>query len=325
MDVYGIMRKVPGGMLLVPMIIFAIINTLFPTLWSSLGSMSQALFSSGTLCIAGFLLFASGTSIKVNGLGQVVKRSAPTTIAKLAISFIFGFAFIYLFGIEGVLGINGVAFVSVICACNPGVYMGCIQDYGEPEDMGNFAILNILTTPAIPMLIIATASGAGFDILEIVSVLIPFVLGLVLGNIDPKISKMFQAATPLALPFLGMCFGSSINLATAIQAGIPGLALSAIFIVIHVAIMLPADRFIGKRPGYAAMAMSSVAGIAMATPSMLGEAYAAYAQTAVAEIALAVIVTSIVSPFITKAVAAKWGAPCFFKKAQEEASSKPAG
>lgn len=166
--------------------------------------MSQTLFSSGTLCIAGFLMFASGTSIKINGLGSVIKRCAPTTIAKLAIGFAFGFAFIYFFGVEGVLGINGVAFVSVICACNPGVYMGCIQDYGEPEDLGNFAILNVLTTPAIPMLIIATASGSGFNALEIVSVLVPFLLGLAFGNIDPNISKMFQAATPLALPFLGM-------------------------------------------------------------------------------------------------------------------------
>lgn len=136
--------------------------------------MSQTFFSSGTLRIAGFLMFASGTSIKINGLGSVIKRCAPTTIAKLAIGFAFGFAFIYFFGVEGVLGINGVAFVSVICVCNPGVYMGCIQDYGEPEDLGNFAILNVLTTPAIPMLIIATASGSGFNILEIVSVLVPF-------------------------------------------------------------------------------------------------------------------------------------------------------
>lgn len=62
------------------------------------GGMSQALFSSGTLCIAGFLMFASGTSIKINGLGSVIKRCAPTTIAKLAIGFAFGFAFIYFFG-----------------------------------------------------------------------------------------------------------------------------------------------------------------------------------------------------------------------------------
>lgn len=43
-DFYGLMRKVPGGMVLVPMLLFAVINTLFPTLWTSLGGMSQALF-----------------------------------------------------------------------------------------------------------------------------------------------------------------------------------------------------------------------------------------------------------------------------------------
>ena len=31
-DFYGLMRKVPGGTILVPMILFAIINTIFPNL-----------------------------------------------------------------------------------------------------------------------------------------------------------------------------------------------------------------------------------------------------------------------------------------------------
>lgn len=313
-DFYGLMRKVPGGMILVPMLLFAVINTLFPNLWTSLGGMSLALFKTGTQCLAGFLLFASGTSISIRGFGSVLRFSAPLTVAKLLLSFACGFGFIAAFGLDGIWGINAVAFVSVICACNPGVYMGCIQDYGEPDDLAIFAILNILTMPAIPIAIIAAAAGVGFNPLDIVTILLPFVLGMLAGNLDPRIPAMFRPATPLALPFLGMCFGSSINLLSAVQAGIPGILLSIVYIAIHVVVMLPVDRLIGKRPGYASMAMSSVAGISVAVPAMLGEAYAQYAATAVSEIALALIITSIVSPFITKAVVAKWGAPCVLKK-----------
>ncbi len=320
-DFYGLMRKVPGGMVLVPMLLFAVINTLFPTLWSSLGGMSQALFKGGTQCLAGFLLFASGTSVSVKGLGRVISHSAPLAVAKLAISFVFGLGFINLFGLDGIWGINGVAFVAVICACNPGVYMGCIQDYGEPDDMANFAILNILTMPAIPIAILAAAGGSSFNPLDIVTILLPFALGMLLGNLDPKIPEMFRAATPLALPFLGMCFGSSINLVSAVQAGVPGIILSLIYLVIHAVIMLPVDRLVGKRPGYAAMAMSSVAGISVAVPAMLGNAYAAYTGAAVSEIALALIVTSIVSPYLTRAVVKKWGAPHAFKKQAEKVAA----
>ncbi len=320
-DFYGLMRKVPGGMVLVPMLLFAVINTLFPTLWTSLGGMSQALFKGGTQCLAGFLLFASGTSVSVKGLGRVISHSAPLAVAKLAISFVFGLGFISLFGLDGIWGINGVAFVAVICACNPGVYMGCIQDYGEPDDMANFAILNILTMPAIPIAILAAAGGSSFNPLDIVTILLPFALGMLLGNLDPKIPEMFRAATPLALPFLGMCFGSSINLVSAVQAGVPGIILSVIYLVIHAVIMLPVDRLVGKRPGYAAMAMSSVAGISVAVPAMLGDAYAAYTGAAVSEIALALIVTSIVSPYLTRAAVKKWGAPYAFKKQAEKVAA----
>lgn len=321
-DFYGLMRKVPGGMVLVPMLLFAVINTIFPNLWTSLGGMSMALFKGGTQCLAGFLLFASGTSISVKGLGKVLSHSAPLAIAKLVLSFVCGFGFLSLFGIDGIFGINGVAFVAVICACNPGVYMGCIQDYGEPADMANFAILNVLTMPAIPIMIIAAAAGTGFNVLDIVTILLPFLLGMLLGNLDPKIPDMFRSATPLALPFLGMCFGSSINLVNAVSAGIPGIILSIVYLAIHVVVMLPVDRFVGKQPGYAAMAMSSVAGISVAVPAMLGEAYAAYAQAATSEIALALIITSIVSPYITKAVVNKWGAPFTLKKQAEAAAQK---
>ena len=323
-DFYGLMRKVPGGTILVPMILFAIINTIFPDLWTSLGGMSMALFKGGTQCLAGFLLFASGTSISVKGLGRVLKHSAPLAVAKLVISFVFGFAFLNVFGLDGIWGINGVAFVAVICACNPGVYMGCIQDYGEPADMANFAILNILTMPAIPIAILAAAGGSAFNVLDVVTILLPFLLGMLLGNLDPKIPEMFRAATPLALPFLGMCFGSSINLVSAVQAGIPGILLSIIYLVIHAVIMVAVDRLIGKQPGYAAMAMSSVAGIAVAVPAMLGNAYAPYVATATSEIALALIITSIVSPYLTRAVVNKWGAPFTFKKQREQAEQNKA-
>ena len=323
-DFYGLYKKLPGGMLLVPMFVVAAINTLFPELFTSLGGMTAALFKTGTLAFAALILFATGATVSVKSLGTVIKRSGALSIMKLVISFGAGILFINLFGMEGVAGINAIAFVTCICSCNPGVFAGLMQDYGETEDMGNFAMMNILSMPCFPLLVLAAASGGGFNWLEIVTVIVPFVLGMIMGNLDPHFSKVYAATTPIALPFMGCCFGGSLNLIAAVQAGISGVMLAAKFLVIHVVLMVGTDRIVNRRPGYAAAAWCSVAGIAMTVPSMLGGgAYDQLAAAASAQIALCVIVTSLVSPFITRAVVAKWGCPKvpLEPQGQEEASA----
>jgi 2-keto-3-deoxygluconate permease len=325
-DVYGFMKKVPGGLLLVPMCITALINTIFPDALANAGSMTTALFKGGTLTFAGFLLFASGATMDIKTLGASLKRGGVLAITHLLIAFVIGIAYVRLFGIEGIWGISAVAFVTCICACNPGVYMSIIQQYGEPADLGNFAILNILTMPAIPIIVLAMGAGGSINPMEVITVLIPFCLGVFLGNMDPKVRKMFGAATPLALPFMGFCFGSSINLVSALQAGLQGVILAALYLVIHLCIKVPVDRGINKQPGYAAIAMSSVAGIAMSVPSMLGEAYAQYAGVATSQIALCLVLTSIMSPILARAAVKRWGAPCTLAKAQaaQAGEGKPA-
>jgi 2-keto-3-deoxygluconate permease len=213
------------------------------------------------------------------------------------------------FGLDGIWGINAVAFITAMCSVNPGVYMGLIAQYGEPEDYGGFAIQNLIAAPAIPILIITSSSGAGFQGIEVLSVFIPLVLGIVLGNLDANLSMMYSRATPIVLPFLGCCFGASLNFLTAIRAGAAGIILSAVYLVIHCVIMLFTDKVVARQPGYASMAMCSIAGIAMVIPFMLGPAYAEYQDAAVAQIACAMVITSIISPLLTKMVVRKWGCP----------------
>ena len=269
LDIYGLYKKIPGGMVLIPMALFAIINTIFPNLWTSLGDMSQALFKSGTLAFAALILFGTGASLNLKTLGETFKRGGSLAIMKLLIGFVFGFAFIQLFGLDGIWGINAVAFVACITSANPGTFMGIIQDYGEGADMGNFALLNVITTPAIPLLILSAGAGdISSSLLGIVSVLLPFVLGVILGNLDPKLSKIYGAVTPIALPFMGCCFGSSINLISAVHAGLAGVLLAVIYLILHLP-MLATDKFINHRPGYCSVAMCSVAGIALIVPTMV--------------------------------------------------------
>lgn len=309
--IWAAMNKVPGGLLIIPLVITAVINTIFPSALA-IGSLTTAMFTStGTLTIAGLLIFIAGTQLKVEQLGAVIKRGGVLIIVKLLICIVTCTLFIKWFGLDGVLGISAVAFCAAMCSTNPGVYMALVSKYGDETDLVNFAVLNILSMQVIPIAIIASATGTSFNAMEIVAILVPFILGIVLGNLDPVIRKVMGAGTPILLPFLGFCFGSTVNLISAFKNGLAGIALSVIVLVINVVILVAADKLILRRPGYAFAASCAIAGIACSVPQMLAasneELYGQYVSSSVATIALAMLITSLVVPFITKWTVKKWG------------------
>ena len=300
------MNKIPGGNLLIPMLIGAIINTLFPNLMTWLGGTSLATFKTGSMTIVGIILFALGTTTDVKTLGSVLKRNGVVTIAKLAIGFVFGLLFVKLFGLDGIMGVSAVAFVTCICSANPGIYIGLMNNYGEPTDMGNVPIMTVLDLPWFPMLILA-AGGATLPPADIITVFVPYILGIVVGNIDKDFGKLYQPMSNIILPFLGLNFGFSLNLLTAAKAGLAGIVLGIVYMILNFPILVFADRVINKRPGYVGASMCSVAGFSIVLPTLLGEAYAGYLPTAIPQIALCLVVSAILCPILTKKVVDKWG------------------
>lgn len=307
-DVFKFFKKIPGGALLIPMLISAVLNTLFPNLWTAIGGTSLSTFKGGALTIVGLILFAVGANTNIKQLGKCLQRNGVLILAKILLSLIFGFLYVRLFGMDGIMGISAVAFMACICSTNPGVYIGLMQDYGDQIDMGNVPLMTIVSgVPLIPLLVLTSAGGSSFDLMSILTVLLPYVLGLVLGNLDPKLAKMYSPVSNIVLPFLGFNFGSSINLIAAAKAGIGGILLGVVFVAINALVLVAADKLINKRPGYAGAAMCSVAGFAVAVPALLGEAFAQYQAAAVSQVALCMVVSCILNPIVTKAVVKKWG------------------
>ena len=307
-DTFSFFRKVPGGALLIPMILSAVINTLFPGLWSSLGGTSAATFKAGTLCICGLTMFALGAATNIKTIGKCLQRNGVLILAKILLTFAFGYAFMFLFGMEGIMGISAVAFMACIASCNPGMYIGLIQDYGDQIDMSNVPLVSVVSgIPLIPMIVLASAGGIEFNVLNLATVMLPYCFGLLMGNLDPALAKIYTPAANLLLPFLGFNFGASINLVTFVKSGISGVVLALVFIILNTIVLVPVDRLVNKRPGYAASSMCCIAGMAMSVPALLGEQYSAYVPAAVPQLGLAMLVSCLVNPFITKAIVNKWG------------------
>lgn len=302
MNIINKIQKIPGGMMIVPMFITALINTFCPQALQ-IGGLTSALFTSkGTLTVIGIIMFLTGSQFKVSEIPMTLKRGGAICAGRLIIGFASAWFVMRFFGMNGFWGISAMAFTVAMVSTNPGIYIALASQYGDGVDRAAFGLLNVIAVPAAPILIMEAASGAGIDYMSILATLAPFLIGMLLGNLDSKIRQLTGPSLPAMLPFLGFCFGASINLFAAVKSGGAGIILTLIYIVINVPLMFLLDRGILRRPGYGAVATCSVAGISVVVPMMLGQnnpAYAPYVESATAQLAMAVVFTSFITPWIT--------------------------
>jgi 2-keto-3-deoxygluconate permease len=305
MNILDNIKKIPGGLMIVPMFITALVNTLCPSILQIGGPTTSLFTGKGTMTNIGIILVITGTQFKLSHMAKALKRGGTLCLTKFVIGFASAWVMMHFFGIGGFWGVSTLAVVVAMISCSPGLYIALAEQYGDDVDLANFGPLNLIAVPAMPILIMGASSGAGIDYHAAIATIAPFVLGIVLGNIDPKIRAMMAPAGPAILPFLGFCFGSAINLVKAAHAGLSGLVLTALFLVVNITVMLAVDRIILRQRGHAAMAICCVAGIAVVVPSMLAAsrpALGAYVETATSQLALCTILTNLTIPWLTKAL-----------------------
>ena len=106
------LKKIPAGMMVVPMLLGAIINTFLPEV-TNIGSFTTAVFTSaGANTAIGIQLFCLGTTLRVRDMGGVVKRGGVLLISKFVIGAAIGIVVGKVFGPTGVLGLSSLATVS---------------------------------------------------------------------------------------------------------------------------------------------------------------------------------------------------------------------
>ena len=310
MDILGKVNKVPGGIMVVPMLITAVINTFAPGALKIGGPVTGAFSGYGAMAFIGALLFTAGRQAKYSDLRLICSRGGVLVVVRLLVAYIGSWLTIKFFGLDGFCGVSAMAITILLANCNPGVYMGLMQSYGDNVDKAAMGIINLIAVPATPLVILGIADGTGFDYMSAVSTLVPFTLGLVLANADEKIRKMFSTATPVVLMFVGACLGASINMKAIANVGVAEVILIAIHIFIFLPIMIAADKIILRRPGYAAVAATCLGGFAVVAPRFIGESlpqYAPYVETVTAQMAVVLVVSIIVYPYITKWIVSKFG------------------
>lgn len=300
---YDTIKKVPGGMLLIPMLFSALVATFLPGVFNIGGVTEAFLTPAGINYIIGAVCFCSGAGLDVRKLSKVLKKFGTLLLTKTLVCIAVGFLFIQMFGVSGIWGISSVAFIAVIASTNPSLFLALEEDYGTHDDVSAFGFVGLACVPAYPMFIYSMSQATEIDWMPILSTFIPVVLGIIVGNIDKKFAKLFAPGVPILMPFMGWAFGSTINLIDALAAGGHGIILTIIFYLVNVPILFFVQRVILKEDGITAFTMSSIAGMSVSVPAIMmvsNPALEPIVGVATAQIAFGTVISSILTPILTR-------------------------
>jgi len=314
------MKKVPAGMMIVPMFLSAIMNTFFKDALM-IGSFTTAVFTSaGAAAILGVQLVCLGTQLHFKSMGKVIKRGGILLIAKFIIGSIIGIAIGKIFGTSGIFGITTLAIISSVTNSNGSLYMSLMANFGDETDVAAMSVLTINDGPFLTLVALGASGLAQIPLISLVAVVVPLIFGMILGNIDEEVKEFLAPGVGLLIPFVGIVLGGSINLLSIFRGGVSGIVLGLIAVLIGGPFIVFCDRVIGKRPGYAGWAVATAAGNSIATPAavaLVDPSWQPYVGMATTQVAAAVVVTAILIPIITGWWAKKYGCPQMPLEGQE--------
>lgn len=307
MKIYQTINKIPGGIMVVPMLIGCLINTAVPQFYE-IGGFTQAVFQSGTSTLVGLFLVFSGATISFKSAGTPLLKGAGLTLIKLLIGIFIGYGLNLAFGPTGVLGITPLAVISALTNSNGAVYTALSKQYGDDTDVGAIAILSLNDGPFFTMIALGTTGMANIPIKSLIATLIPMIIGMILGNLDEDIKQLMENGMTVLIPFTGLSLGAGMNYSSIIGAGVSGILLGALSVAATGAGTFLIYSLFRRKPDPMGMAVGTTGGNAVATPASIAlsdSAVEPYVATATSQIAAAVIVSSILAPIFTGMIARK--------------------
>lgn len=314
MKIKAMLDRIPGGMMIVPLILGAIINTLFPTASKTFGSFTGALLT-GALPILAVFYVCMGATIDFKATPYILKKGGALLLSKVGIAAVVGIIAALFLG-EGMIsggvfaGLSVLAIVAAMNDTNGGLYMALMGQFGRKEDVAAYSIMSLESGPFLTMVTLGIAGLSAFPWQTLVGAILPLVIGMILGNLDRELREFLGRAVPVLVPFFAFALGAGLNLQNVWKAGLAGILLGIAVVLVTGTVLWVVDRLTGGN-GVAGLAAASTAGNAAGVPAAVAAANSAYAPVAPAATALVascVIVTAILVPIVTAWWAKRVGA-----------------
>ncbi|MBU8789897.1 2-keto-3-deoxygluconate permease [Oceanobacillus caeni] len=337
MQIKAAIEKVPGGLMVVPLLLGVTLNTIDQMHLSAvmnvlkwlgapqteegyyeflrIGGFSQELFKDSALVLIALFLFCVGSQMNLKMGQRALKKGAIVTTTKylsgLAIGMVFGY---FSDPMNGIFGLSTLALIAGMTNSNSGMYAALTGQYGNRSDVGGLSLLAINDGPFLTLVGLGIL-GTSFPMVAFLSVLLPIGIGMLLGNLDPKIREFLAPGENLLIPFFAFSLGAGMNLANFFnpEVLVGGLVLSALTFFVTGGMGILAFRLFGERSYIAPIAEASTAGNAAATPAAVAasasvavstgamtaaefEAIQAIVPIATAQISISTITTALLCP-----------------------------
>lgn len=299
-------EKVPGGMMIVPLLIGSLIRTFFPDVFNlpEFKSSFTGGMLTGTLPLLAASYICLGSTIRFDAAGYILKKGVALWAGKILTTFIIGFLIKLLVVDQNhmILGLSALAIVAAFSDTNGGLYMALMSQFSRrTEDIAAYSIMSLESGPFFTMMILGVAGLASFPLLAFVFALLPLIIGMILGNLDDNMREFLGKGYNVLIPLFALPLGAGIDLTQVIKAGTSGILLGVFVVIITGFVLYNLDLLTGGN-GVAGVAASSTAGNAAAVPLVVAAVYPAYgeiAQAATVQVAACVIVTAILTPIWT--------------------------
>ncbi|MDR3312650.1 MAG: 2-keto-3-deoxygluconate permease [Spirochaetaceae bacterium] len=297
--------KVPGGLMVVPLVLGCLVNTVAP---SSLmiGSFTTFLFKQGAMPLIAVLLFCSGSQITVRTAGVALWKGVVLNASKVFLGVALALIVGKVLGQHATwLGLTPLALISAMSNSNGGLYAALASRYGDDSDVGAVAIISSNDGPFFEMAFMAGTGLATIPWLTLLGVVVPIIIGMILGNLDDDIRKFLKPGVMLSIPFFAFPLGAGLSFKQLVAAGLPGIFLG----LLTVGITGVGSYFVFKalvpkkyrKNAAVGAGVGTTAGNAAATPAAFAAAdpsFAPYAPIATAQVGASIVVTAILTPLL---------------------------
>lgn len=303
MKIKATLDRIPGGMMVVPLLLAATINTFFPNLLR-IGGFTEALFVNSSSALISLFLLIAGTQINFKTAGSSVGKGVTLLVFKWVLGSLAGLLAFWLADAEGLfLGLAPIAIIAAMTNSNGGLYIALAGQYGKEDDKAAYPFLALSDGPFLTMVALAIFGTMGFangmfSPMSFVAVLLPLIIGIIIGNLDRDMGDWLNKGSDKLVPFFAFALGMGINFSAIIKGGLSGILLGIITVALTGGIGYLIFKSIGWNPIVGA-SEGSTAGNAVGTPAAIAAAnlsFAPIAELATVQVATSVVTTAILLP-----------------------------
>ena len=181
LPMYAVMMKIPGGLMLLPLVLGSIIGTFAPGALE-IGGFTTALLKDSALPFIALLIFATGTQVNMRTGGPILATAGTILLTKTLIPATLIVMLGHYVGLDGIAGVSILAMLAAFDNSNGGLWLAFTGQYGDSRDRGAYVASAVNDGPFFSLLFLGASGLADIPVIALVAALVPFLLGVVVGN-----------------------------------------------------------------------------------------------------------------------------------------------